>query len=200
MKNVALIIFLIFIISSSVAQNAIICNPKDGISSLTITGSSNVSDFRLKQNTAHFLKQNQKLILKRIDDKVYVSDNELNIPIKYFTTDNLLILYNFRRMLHADQCSNLKIRLIYVLLPEGSKTGKTSNIIAKIEIEIAGKANTYLFPVVVTLSDKSFHIDGTKQINIEDFDLSPPSTVLGLIKVNKWVDIRFSIFMDYTSN
>lgn len=174
----------------------VLCNSKTN-SVLTISGTSNIAAFSLKQSSAHFLKNNLKLTLKKNGNKLYISENELFIPVKKFTTDLPPVLHDFRKMMQADRYPYLTIKLLYVELPVNLSLHSTISLLAFVNIQIVGKANSYAIPVIAQITDKTISINGNKPINIEDFGLKSSTNIFGLIKVSNWVDIQFNINLEY---
>jgi len=58
--------------------------------------------------------------------------------------------------------------------------------------------NFYVDALYNTVTDKSFHLNGIKRINIRDFGLERPITMLGMIRVSEWIDIE--IITDFDVN
>jgi polyisoprenoid-binding protein YceI len=61
---------------------------------------------------------------------------------------------------------------------------------ASLDLTITGQTKSYNIPFETNRSDKRFHLKGKKRINIRDFGLEPPITMLGMIRVSEWIDIE----------
>lgn len=164
---------------------------------LTISGKSNIAPFELKQKAEVFLKEQLRLILKNADNKLYISENELSIPVKKFTSDNPAVAYDFRKMLQADHYPCLTIKLLYAEQNGSVKINSKVKSIAYVAIEITGKTRPYSIPVITEITDKTIHITGTKRIDINDFGLKAPTNMFGLIKISEWINIEMDITLNY---
>ena len=105
--------------------------------------------------------------------------------------------------LKADKYPEIKFRLMNPLkLPSN---GNTFNGTATGVLLIAGKSRTISLPITgKLLANKSIIINGTKKINMSDFDIQPPTAMFGTLKTGNEVTISFSINLqeqqEYTSN
>jgi len=69
---------------------------------LSIHGSSNIVDFKLYQPGARFIREKLYITASRLDNKLYLSENRLEIPVKDFTSSNKMALRDFYKLMKSD--------------------------------------------------------------------------------------------------
>ncbi|HKK45298.1 MAG TPA: hypothetical protein VJ964_07245 [Balneolaceae bacterium] len=61
-------------------------------------------------------------------------------------------------------------------------------------MEIAGvRDTTTIFVKGKVLGDSQFHVKGSKSLNMDTFDIKPPSAMFGLIRANKELVVHFDV-------
>lgn len=152
-------------------------------SSLEIRGSSNVHNF-----TCVF--QLEDMIAENIDynkvTKTFETAN-LQFPVASFDCGGRGINKDFRNLLNEKDYAHLQIRLLHIT-PISNKRVEIS-----MEIEIAGVANFYKTYVSYNQKEDYLHAEGRLSLHIEDFGLEQPKRMLGLVVVQKEIDIYFNI-------
>jgi hypothetical protein len=63
----------------------------------------------------------------------------------------------------------------------------------KLNITISGVSKVYELPVEVDNTQKAVMVCGKLPIDINDFKLSPPKKLLGIIKVSNKIEIDFNL-------
>jgi hypothetical protein len=74
----------------------------------------------------------------------------------------------------------------YTLDPSGLLKGK---------LQIAGQEKEVEFPATITDNDGAIRVVGSKQINMKEWGVKPPSLMLGTMKVNQMVTINFDVIV-----
>lgn len=65
------------------------------------------------------------------------------------------------------------------------------------KLTVAGNTQNINFPVEGTLQDDgSYRFTGSYTLNMKDYDVDPPSAMLGTIRSGEEVTIKFEIFVD----
>jgi hypothetical protein len=78
---------------------------------------------------------------------------------------------------------------------------KENIINLEILISIAGKENSYNIPCAISeCSSGSLHINGSKQLNLTEFGISPPVKFQGLIKVKNEFNVNFGFIITFNES
>ncbi len=153
---------------------------------VVIEGSSNVNQFQFintepeVQNSAGNIQE----------------ENLIHIPVHSFETSNNRMLNDFYDMVKAGRHPYIKIEIE----PRGRAdfdevTGMTN---FRTKVTIAGKSNSYVVPSTMSECDQSgFMLKGDLQVKLTDFDIEPPTKLLGAVKVNDEVFIKFAFRMQH---
>ena len=165
-------------------------------SSINITGKSNVRPFSCKTTTIY---EHDTLYIRYIkEDSIYRFENAfLEIDLNGFDCGNPLVDKDFGKLLQKDKYPNLKIFIKQITLDElkaGNLSGK-----ADIEIEIAGINKNYETKFNSSITNGTGFVEGELELNISDFNLTPPKKLLGLIKVSEEILIEFRYQIHKTS-
>ena len=160
---------------------------------LSIYGSSNIVDFKLYQPGARFIREKLYITASRKDNKLYLSENRLEIPVKDFTSSNKMALRDFYKLMKSDNYPVLEIELDHIQLsdPASATAGN-----AVIDVTIADITRKYTFPVTLNKKGNSYTFDLQKEISIRDFQLKPPVHMLGMLKVDEWITINLYMVCD----
>lgn len=160
---------------------------------MSIYGSSNIVDFKLYQPGARFIREKLYITASRQDNKLYLSENRLEIPVNDFTSTNKMALRDFYKLMKSDDYPVLEIELDHIQLSEPA-SGTAGN--AVIDVTIADITRKYTFPVTANKKGNSFTFDLQKEISIRDFQLKPPVHMLGMLKVDEWITINLYMVCD----
>jgi len=163
---------------------------QDG-SRIIINGSSNINRFSLQHTATAITERLINLTHKHPTNKIEVENSSISIPVKQFTTDDKMIQHSFYRMMQADQHPLMNIRLKQIDTPQYGR-GKMRSM-AQVEITITGTTRSYLIPVETHTVHEAVAIRGNKRISIKDFGITPPTAMMGLIRVCEWIDIKMDL-------
>lgn len=154
---------------------------------LKIKGHTNVSTFECDFN------------MNTLSDSIRISYNDLNRMLKFnkatltlpniqFDCGGKAINKDFNKLLNTDEFPKIILNLIEI-----RKHGNAHNTLsATVAISISNIVNTYTVPI--TLSNKeTIHVNGVLPVNIHDFSLTPPTKMLGMVKVSPEIEIQFSL-------
>lgn len=191
MKSKLVYLILLFCQSTLFCQiNAIVDLQKN--STLIICGSTNLLTFNLTQKGESILNKPIAIIATQQANKIYIDQNKLSIKVKNFKSNNFIAEKEFYKMMKIDKYPNLKIELNYfesLLTPKS----QLSNGIASLSITITDITKKYDFPVEINKSGEIISISGNKKLTIRDFNIVPPTAMLGLIIVSEYIEIDFDI-------
>ena len=151
-------------------------------SDLYIAGSTNVNKFDCVFDTK-LISQPRTVSYVEDDTYIYFENLILNLKINGFDCGNKKMNSDFQSLLESDNDPDIRIKL------NKTEFYTEEYIKAYIEVDIAGKRNTYDFPV--KLDDNRFA--GKLKLNIRDFGLEPPTKAFGLIQVDEHITIHFNL-------
>ena len=93
--------------------------------------------------------------------------------------------------------SSIKIKLLEARITSNSKAGNQGELITQVEIWINGKSKiTDITVDYKQVTPYSFLITGSKDVLMSEFDVSPPSPMLGMVKVHNQVTIHFHLMIE----
>lgn len=190
-ENIFISVFIIYSFSMTInAQdiipiNSIILND----SKLSIIGASNVTDFEclyeddFQTNTlSHFFTLENKV--------VRVSGDTLKLAIDNFDCGRRGINRDFRKSLKSNEYPSIDISLID--FESSNKLLERVNVL----ISLAGNERKYALEFKSTYQDEDIiEIQGEQKLSMTDFNIDPPTALLGLIKVRDELTIKFTLFL-----
>ncbi len=167
-------------------------------SSMKISGTSTLHDWEMKVENF------------KCDISAEIANPSITIDRANFTgistsvvSHNSIMDNKAQDALKADKYPEIKFRLMnQVKLPS---KGNTFNGTATGELLIAGKSRTINLPFTgKLLADNSIEIIGSKQIDMTEFGIQPPTAMFGTLKTGNDVTISFTINLKqqqaYSSN
>jgi hypothetical protein len=192
-KLIVILQFLFFTCISIFAQETFSVELQRN-SSLTINGTTNLLSFKLSQNGDKLLKRNFIITATQNKDKIVLSQNQQSILVRSFDSKNKMALRDFLKLVKADSYPNFNIQLNYFeIQPKAATNTDLSKANVSINITITGKTKQYNIPITSNHEGDLYTLNGKEKINIRDFGLIPPVEMLGLLRVNEWIDIDFHI-------
>ncbi len=167
-------------------------------SSMKISGTSTLHDWEMKVENF------------KCDISAEIANPSITIDRANFTgistsvvSHNSIMDNKAQDALKADKYPEIKFKLMnQVKLPS---KGNTFNGTATGELLIAGKSRTINLPFTgKLLADNSIEIIGSKQIDMTEFGIQPPTAMFGTLKTGNDVTISFTINLKqqqaYSSN
>jgi len=202
MKKILVILqFLLLTCSSIFAQSTFSVELQKN-SSLTINGTTNVLPFKLTQSGAKLPNRNFIITATQNKNKIVLNQNQQLIYVKSFSSDNKMALRDFLKLVKADDFPNFQIQLNYFELSPTVKSADIARANVSVNITITGKTKQINIPITSHQDGEFYTLNGNEKINIKDFGLTAPVVMLGLIRVNDWINIDFHIvckIMPYNS-
>lgn len=168
-------------------------------SSITINGTSNLLSFSLSQSGDKLSNRNFILKASQIQNKIFLSLNQHSIEVKKFSSKNKMALRDFLKLLKSDTYPTIHIQLNYIENQPGTINNDYLKGVASISLTITGVTKQYLIPISSNKAGDFYTFRGKKKLNIRDFGLIPPIEMLGLLRVNEWIDIDFNLICKITS-
>jgi hypothetical protein len=158
-------------------------------STLTINGKSNITEFSCVSE--HELTQRALAIEAATSTKsVTVSGAQLQLEVHKFNCGRAPINRDFRATLKAEQHPHIVLKLDEIIY----NSDAPNYIQALMTINIAGVDRNEIVEIEVTDPSKEIvAVKGAKRLKITDFNLTPPTAMFGLIKVEDELDISFDL-------
>ncbi|MFA5046484.1 MAG: YceI family protein [Paludibacter sp.] len=186
-------ILLVLIFSQYLIGQTIVTVELQKSSSLTIHGSTNLSKFKLIQSGEKMQRKAQNSILTQVQNRINLSQNQFPVALKNFSSDNIVALRGFLNLMRWEEYPNIIIQLNYFQIQAAPDKTQATAVKANLNFTITGVTKTYNIPISATSTGNQYHIDGNLNINIRDFGLEPPVTMMGLIKANEWINVDFHL-------
>lgn len=158
--------------------------PAECNSYVSIHGSSNVNQFRI---------YNEKPKIETTPENIS-ENNHIRIFVYDFEASNNRMLNDFYDMVNASEYPYIEIA---IESKERADFDETSGLTRfRTKVTIAGKSNTYVVPSAFSGCEKrGFMLKGDLHVKLTDFDIDPPTKLLGAVKVNDEVFIKFAFRM-----
>lgn len=162
-------------------------------SNLRINGTSNVNDFECVFN-GDFEESSltHKVYLGK--DNLSVSGDSLALQIDSFDCGKRAINRDFRNTLKSSEFPNIVIHLSSI------KRNSTTDS-ALVSINLAGVSKEYALPLSnVKTENGNVVYNGFQSLKMTDFNIDPPTALLGLVKVRDELMIHFELVMKSESD
>jgi hypothetical protein len=193
MKKYITILFLCFFLSQSISAQNLIPAEIQSSSTLTINGSTNLLKFNLHQNQEKLSKGKLKVGTTTSLNKTYLTQNQLTVMVKSFTSNNFIALREFFKMLKSDSYPTLQVQINFAEPLLISEKGQNYTGNAIINMTITGVTKQYSIPITLKSNGNVFILDGNKKLNINDFGMYPQPKMMGLVIISNWIDVDFHI-------
>ncbi|MBK9253895.1 MAG: YceI family protein [Saprospiraceae bacterium] len=184
LKSVTLIIVTSFLSVSAMMSQTRYASSK---AELVLTGTSTMHDWEMKSNTvtsdATFEMEGGKI--------TGVSKMNFNTPAKTLKSGKGGMDKNAYKALKSDKHPD-----ITAVLKSAKVTAKDGKYLlkCKINLTIAGKTlETDLNADAVMNADNTITVSGDKKISMKEYDMSPPSFMLGTVKTGNDVTLKFNV-------
>lgn len=167
----------------------------DTASSITIAGESNVSAFQCLYSEG--LPTGYVTIIRDgvLDQKVEFSKSVLDIKIKSFDCKNSLMNRDLYNAMNADKNPFIRIELQKAfILKSVNELHPKRDLTIEISLTINETCKRELIDLVVEeTASNMLKITGSKSIKMTDYNITPPSAMMGLIKVKNLIIIQFEL-------
>jgi hypothetical protein len=187
MKTILLFLLTIGCSAFSFSQNSFQILPE---SQLTITGETNISEFLCAFNTSS-ISNIKNIKFEGNPEEIHFENAILKLDTQGFDCGNKGINKDFQTMIKSSEYPEIQLELRELLF----KTPHQA--IALLRISIAGKQKDYKVPVII--KEKPVQYVGKLNLDINDFELTPPKKLFGLIVVKEEIQINFNLIVENTN-
>jgi polyisoprenoid-binding protein YceI len=115
-----------------------------------------------------------------------VNSATITVPVAQLDCANGKMNEHMRKALKADANPQIEFKL-------GSYDVNGANATLKGELTMAGVTKPIEIPATVTDQDESVRVQASKVLNMKEWDIKPPSLMLGAMKVGQNVTVKFDV-------
>jgi hypothetical protein len=158
----------------------------DSSSRLLIHGKSNVNSFTCsiscynRADTLHYTIESGEFIF---------GNNTMMIPVQDFDCGNTMITKDLRRTVKA--VKNPHLIITFISMDRNSSPGAN----AQMAITLAGVTKYTSIEFIQHTKDGLLQLTGKHLVSFKDFGLVPPKHVLGLVRVQKELNVEFNLLI-----
>lgn len=160
---------------------------------LVLSGSTNVNKFScdvFQQESNDTLQA----ILRNIDNIILFNNGVIKFNVNKINCGNKKIDKDLQKALKSKEFPFITFNLIDISIPENEVN--TKPIVANITIIVAGVTKSHSVEFERVSSDNRIIVfEGEKIIDINSFDIIPPTTLMDLIQVKEFINIKFLLEM-----
>ena len=199
MKKLIIPILILVLLSGTLFSQKIVTVEIQDKSWIAINGSTNVLSFKLTHSGNKLPRKTINTTAIQNFNKIYLSENQLSLTARNFTSDNRMALRDFLKLIKSKTYPTIEVQLNYFESISNDQTEDLySKVNASVNITITGVTQQYKIPVSSSQQGDLVTILGEKKISIRDFGLVPPVEMMGLIKVSEWISIDFHMICKLT--
>ena len=187
-----LVISIIFLATLTVAHSQNVFRLLSESSTLQITGTSSIHDWEMEASNF----TSEALLQIGPENTVAMSQVEFSCPVAGITSGNRIMDNKTSKALKEE-----KYPLINFLInPQNNvKLSADNNLVTGL-LTIAGKTKEVKFPCNVNfLSSDRFKISGEAPLTMSDFDIEPPTAMMGALKTGDRVVVKFNFEFNMSS-
>lgn len=164
---------------------------------VVINGTTNVNQFHC--NYDQLSTKPLAVNVLREADSVTIENAALILQTDQFDCENKMMNKDFQQLLQSEEYPHIEIQVLSLSKPPKSDKKLASHlnderftIWVQALFRIVGNEHQYSFPVkVINHSASSLNLQGSIDLNLLDFEITPPKKLLGLVEVDPWVTIDF---------
>ncbi|MCK6618351.1 MAG: hypothetical protein L6Q51_11985 [Cyclobacteriaceae bacterium] len=177
---------VLFIIPVSAQQYRIFINPS---SRVTVYGSTNVNQFKFRYTESISIDRPVKVNSE--NQILKLSGCQIDLKIHAFDSGNPIMNKDFRKMLNEDESPFIQVNLLS-LAPEWERGGSWRRGKVEVLVEINTIAKKFVFDCTLE-NTGSLYIYGRQRISLTEFNLTPPTRMMGMVRVSEWVDLDLEL-------
>lgn len=177
---------------------------------LMINGETNINEFQCRYDD---LASDGKLKVTVVYDNgcLYFKRTNLSLNTKNFYCENKLMTKDFQDLMQADKYPHISINVECIEtnadnkvknIPVISENGNPNYTSAAVHanINITNEEKNYRLPVEIQKDKNKRIYAGTMMVNIRDFGLEPPKKMMGMVKVDEWIEIYLYLIISLADN
>lgn len=161
-----------------------------------INGYTNVTPFTISQEIGEITGKTLTADICKSERSVQMLQRKFLVPVEKFQSNNPMALRDFKKLVQSDKFPNFQLLVEDLNSISGSLTHNNLGRV-KVSLSIAGKTNTYEIDITGRIHTNKIAIKAKKRISIRDFNLEPPVTLFGMIRVSEWIDLELIANLNY---
>ena len=158
---------------------------------LNILGKTNINKFTCNYY-GQFPADTMSVHWQQQRNSIKVNDVKLRLQVASFDCGNKIMNNDLQDLLKKDSYPHVVIELLRLYPAENP--GET-NLFGQAELNfhMAGAKQTYTVPIYLKeIRGKNYFV-GTHKFDITDFDITPPTKFLGMVKVDNEISVEFGL-------
>ena len=176
-----------------ITERSIISYSVSNKSWLSLRGTTNINSFEclsVRPDSKGYILADVNLNENRVD----FSGADIVVNVGSFDCKNPHITRDMRKALGGGENSGIEIRLLDVKTGEQNWSSADGNIIANLLITINGVSKTKELDIDWQRQGFEYSFKGTADLSMIDFNIDPPSPLigLGLVRVNDRITVNFN--------
>lgn len=164
---------------------------------LVINGKTNVNKFHCYYH--QLSTKPLPVVLNQLENSITVKNAALILQTHQFDCNNQMMNKDFQQLLQSEAYPQIEIEILRLHQSPHSDRKLSSHlnevsftIWVQALFRIVGNEHQYSFPVkVIDNSDDALNLQGSVDLNLLDFDITPPKKLLGLVEVQELITIDF---------
>jgi hypothetical protein len=165
-------------------------------SKLEVFGKTNINEFCCA-SYEKFEPQKLTYEIPPEGETIKFDNANLNIQINEMDCGGRLINNDFRKTLNAEKCPFIQIELKEAINQDCDNLTECDNwifFIAATDITINQVKKRVSIPIhILKKSEQELKITGQKELHLSNFNITPPTALMGMIKVKNSIEINFDL-------
>ena len=158
---------------------------------LNIQGKTNINKFTCNY-FGQFPVDTMNVHWQQQSNSIKVNDVELRLKVASFDCGNKIMNNDLQDLLKKESYPHVVIELLRLYPAENSK--KTDYFgEAELDFQMAGAHHVYRVPVFLKEVGGKNYFVGNHKFDITDFEITPPTKFLGMVKVDNEISVEFGL-------
>lgn len=173
----------------------------DESSTMVITGTSTIHDWEADVEEMDLSVSLNPELLNGENPEAPVTSLSLNVPVKSIESGKGGMNKKIYGALKEKDHPEIMFFMTSAELADTVQSAESFTLNLKGNLNVAGTLQEVSFPVKATRAgEDSYRFEGSYGINMKDYDVDPPSAMLGTIKSGEEVEITFDILLTATQS
>uniref|UniRef100_UPI0040494ECF YceI family protein n=1 Tax=Fulvivirga sp. TaxID=1931237 RepID=UPI0040494ECF len=188
-SNALLMLMLIPALLKAQSTSKFVIDPS---SSFTLSGVSNVNEFdcELKEG---FCEDQLSIGYSHKNGNVYFKNANLSVSVSKFDCNSKYITRDMKKTLKEEEFPFMEFELLSI---ENFTSNKNTCPMAEALVTISGHTNKYYLKYELTpLTDSTYQIKMGSDFKMKDFNIDPPTAMMGLIKVHDTITVEIDLLL-----
>ena len=159
-------------------------------SSFVLKGVSNVNEFDCELQEG-FCEEQLSVGYTHERGNVYFKNASLSLSVSKFNCKSKYITRDMKKTLNVEEFPFMEFELLSI---KNFKNSKNTCPMAEALVTISGHTNKYYLKYELNpISDSTYQIKMDSDFKMKDFNIDPPSAMMGLIKVHDTISVEIDL-------